>query len=324
MADVKGFILAAGLGTRLQPLTHHLPKPLIPFLGVPIFDLALSRLDLTNVSAIGANTHHLADLMSKHATSQKVSKHKIFVSHEPTLLGTGGFVQPIKSWIGDSHLLIFNGDIVCDIDLGDLINQHIEMNSIATMALTSHHPKTTMIGCEGQTIVSIGSKEPPRQPYTFTGVHILSPEFIKILPAHYTFYNVMDTYKTLLPAGRVKGFFHAGVWHDLGTPVDYYRASMRHLEEFTKIDERFGIQAIWKKNGTGLQHRCEGADHAIFPSGMNSSTVGSNVLAFTEFAFSGKGKLQDSIIFSCANSAVTVTNPGGITMDEHFIAVDPV
>jgi NDP-sugar pyrophosphorylase family protein len=264
--------------------------------------------------------------MGSHARNQRISPRTVFVNHEPTILGTGGFVQPIKSWIGDSHLLIFNGDIICDIDLDEMIEQHLATKSLATMALVSHHGKTTMIGCEHQTITVIGGKQPARHSYTFTGIHILSPEFIRLLPAHYTFYNVIDTYQTILPTGRVTAYFHSGIWHDLGTPADYYHASMRHLAQFEKIDQRLGIVNLWQKAGRPLKYvgPSTGVAHpAILPRDHHASDLGPNVLAYDSFSMA-EGHAENSIIFSSRGNRVNVGNTQGITMDEHFIAVETV
>ena len=129
---VKGLILAAGLGTRLLPITKHLPKPLLPFFGPSLFDLALETMHQHGVTDVSANSHHLAAKIQ--AELKRGYKNlRLNSSFEAQILGTGGAIPPLRSWLNGSHLLIFNADILCDVNLQELIKHHFASEALATM-----------------------------------------------------------------------------------------------------------------------------------------------------------------------------------------------
>jgi len=133
----KAFILGAGLGTRLQPLTNMLPKPLVPIFHEPMANYALRHCQAAGISEFAINTHHIPEAWKTAYPSGEFAGSPLHFSHEEILLETGGGIQNIASFIGNDPLLIYNGDILTDIDISKLIRHHEESGNVATLALRS-------------------------------------------------------------------------------------------------------------------------------------------------------------------------------------------
>lgn len=234
-AGVKGLVLAAGLGTRLRPITDERPKPLMPFFGPTLLDLALWRCREGGVRQLAVNTHHLVRKIDASLTVQKKWFDELVLSYEPEILGTGGAVIPLKPWLKEDHLLIYNADIVSDIDLRALIALHLKSGDEATMVLLPHNPtRKTPVWSKGNHIIQIGGESSGASEHTFTGVHILSPRFVRRLP-HKGFWHIIDTYQEALAEGVPIGrFIHHGLWNDLGNPEDYWQALSEYFENQVK------------------------------------------------------------------------------------------
>ena len=179
----KGFVPAAGLGTRLAPITDKIPKPLLPFFGPAVLDLALYKLTSAGlaVSDIAVNTHHLAEKIKHHIENHPCFS-VVLLSVEQTILGTGGGLNALHDWIGDDDLIIYNGDIISNIDLAELIDFHETRSSLATLAvLPTALPGKNPLFCHNEKLLGIGERPSDKDitEHTFTGVHILSNTFLK-------------------------------------------------------------------------------------------------------------------------------------------------
>jgi len=252
---MKALLLAAGLGSRLRPLTEVLPKPLCLFYGRPMLDIVYQQIMQQGIQHIAINTHHLHSLIELH-----IQKHESVytpppqLSYEPVILGTGGAINPIRTWIGTGSLLICNSDIIADIDLGQLILQHQQSGADATMVLLDRHKKgTTPIAFEGSKIRAIGDL-PVRAAEscrisTFSGIHIIGPRLLEALPRSGS-PSVIDGYHQLLKDGAfIQVFQHQGFWADLGTPRDYFAAhqAVFHHPDRRALCERLGLPSniVW-------------------------------------------------------------------------------
>ncbi|SME90903.1 nucleotidyltransferase family protein [Pseudobacteriovorax antillogorgiicola] len=227
---MKSLILAAGFGTRLRPLTNSRPKPLCPFFGVPFLELALSRVS-KEAKDIAVNTHYLGETIEKYLALHHQEK-PLKVFHEPEIRGTGGALFPLRSWLGDEPLLIYNADIISNIDISRVINAHRKSNSIATMVMLPHAiPLKTPVYCQDSQVLAFGDKPPSSNgKFTFSGIHIVSSEFVSRIPETVP-WSVIDTYKKLIAEGhRVQAYFHSGFWSDLGTPQSLWESHIEVLK----------------------------------------------------------------------------------------------
>ena len=182
-AEVRtAFVLGAGLGTRLRPLTNERPKPLVPIFNKPLITFAFDHLISAGISRFVVNTHHRPEAYSRwlgESKGQAVYRGcPVSFCHEPVLLETGGGIKNASALIGDEPFLVYNGDVLADFPLQDLISSNARSGRIATLALRSSGAErriqcdpvngriTDMRGLIG------GRSEPA---FLFTGVSVFSP-----------------------------------------------------------------------------------------------------------------------------------------------------
>lgn len=224
-------ILAAGKGTRLRPLTNNLPKPLVPFYGVPLLGYALQNFSsFVGMKNIAVNCHH-----AKEAFQDFLRSHKNFdfhLSEEAKLLGSGGGIAKIRSWVGEkNHLLVQSGDVVAPFDLQALAKKHFENKNIATIYTVSAQPGETAITITGGLLKSLQHKASAK--HTFANCYILSPEFLSNMTAEPS--SVIETFQSFLAKEGVpiEAIDHQGYWMNLNRVEDY----KRELKEFLQNPE---------------------------------------------------------------------------------------
>ncbi|WP_018969993.1 sugar phosphate nucleotidyltransferase [Rubritalea marina] len=220
----KAFILGAGLGTRLRPLTEKLPKPLVPFANRPMVEHVLDHCIAAGIEAFAINTHHCAEAWLEHFPEQSYRGCPITFYHEPVLLETGGGIKNIADWIDGEPLLVYNGDILTDIDIAALISQHSRTEDHATLALLAGGANCN-VGIAGDRVTDIRylRKIDPGT-HQFSGIYIIQPDLLDLIPA--------DTKVSIIPAFIVLAerqqlgahFCEQASWQDLGTIEEYLRA----------------------------------------------------------------------------------------------------
>ncbi len=235
-------ILAAGLGTRMQPVTDHVPKPLLPVAGLPLLEIIVRNLAAAGVVDIGLNTHHLADHMARFATelegrlAEEAACPALTVFFEPEILGTGGALGNARAFLErDDTFFLHNGDVLSDLDLQALAADHQRHGALATLALRDWEPVNTVLLAADGTILDIAGRLGAVAPggsrsLTYTGVAVLSREVLAYLPE--------AGYSTLVAGlivaladrpGAVRGWVADDCyWNDLGT-VGRYLDAHRHL-----------------------------------------------------------------------------------------------
>jgi len=222
MSISKAFILGAGLGTRLKPLTNVLPKPLVPVWNEPLVNHVLRHCQKAGISNFAINTHHIPDAWDKEFENRSFEGSTISLFHEPVLLETGGGIKNIASFIGQDPVLIFNGDIISDIDLKGLIKAHSESDNIATLAVKSNGPNKNVAIKDSQVIDirnELGIHPGNSQ---FTGVYCIQPEILELIPANKKI-SIIPAFLELTKTEKLGSFnVDSASWHDIGT-IDSYR-----------------------------------------------------------------------------------------------------
>ncbi len=226
-------ILAAGLGTRLRPLTYEIPKPAIPVLGRPIISYTIEFLAHNGISELVVNLHRVPGLIKGNIRSWGKFKGNIQYIIEPEILGTGGGIKNAQSALeGEEMFVIANSDTILDFDLKMAVEAHSVRAPLATMVLfpLKDEPYTPIyIDGEG-TIVSIGSE--PEQFETagyYTGVSILSPRIFSYLKEGRSCI-VRDGFQRVLERGEpLAGIMLEGTFLEFGTPKDYLRNTLSLL-----------------------------------------------------------------------------------------------
>jgi NDP-sugar pyrophosphorylase family protein len=214
------FILAAGLGTRLRPLTLATPKPLLPVHGVPMLDRVLAHVRAHGHEQVVVNAHWLAEqVVAWGADKPGVT----VVVESPGILGTGGGLRNARHLLAE-RFVVANGDILCDVDLGALW----DVDAPAVMALRPQgHPVHTGIALDATGVVRgiagvVGEVDTRLH---FTGVHVLDRSTLDHIPPTGAACVVRSAYRALVPLGQVRGWVHHGAWTDIGTPEEYAAAN---------------------------------------------------------------------------------------------------
>jgi len=220
---VRAMILAAGQGTRLRPLTEHTPKVLVPVAGVPMLDRLRAYLGRHGVEALALNTHHLAEAVRAHldgaGAASRLPSVRLF--HEPTLLGTGGALVNAADFWGESPLLVWNGDIVADVDPRALLAVHEAGTRAAGTAtaplatlVVQDRPSDSylLVDADGSvcgldsvrrgTRRVLGNPREPLRPLAFNGISVLAPALRVHLPAGGAFDLILALLDAIAAGGR--------------------------------------------------------------------------------------------------------------------------
>lgn len=236
---MKAVVLAAGLGTRLRPVTDLMPKPMVPVMNEPLLGIAFRQLSLAGMGPFAVNAHYLPEQIEAYSKVLRAAGYEVNVSVElPEILGTGGAFMPLKAWIGAEPFLVYNGDLLSDINFSNLKSTHQSQSSFITMALRpGHNGKDRAVwGTENeQGLIQVHdiAKAPPEidgiKPYTFGCAYVASPELLDFLPASGPSF-VIDGMVAGLKAGlKIFGLIHQGFWSDLGTPESLFSTNMAVL-----------------------------------------------------------------------------------------------
>jgi mannose-1-phosphate guanylyltransferase len=229
----RAMVLAAGLGTRLRPLTDRLPKPLVPVANRPVLDYALAALRRAGISEVAINLHHLGEALRAHVGDGARFGLRVRYSPEDPILGTGGGVARLRDFLAGGTFLLLNGDVLCGADLAGLLQFHRARGAVATMLVRALPAGTayTSLGLDeaGYLVDFKGAKRPPRgavRPVMFSGIHVLEPRVFEFLPpSGYACIND-QAYVAMVRQGLpVLGQVDEGPWFDLGTPPTYLMAN---------------------------------------------------------------------------------------------------
>ena len=237
-APTKAMVLAAGLGTRLRPLTNDRPKALIELSGRTLLQIALTRLLNCGIRDIIINVHHFADMVVDYLDAHSNFGMNIVVSREDDLLlDTGGGLKKARWFFEDSGepFIVHNVDIISTIDLARLVHFHQANDALATLAVQDR--KTSRYLLFDSALQLCGRRVPEEepemvrhsasiQPLAFCGVHVISPRLLDMIEDDGTF-SIIPTYLKL--AGRSEKIlaFRADeyYWRDLGTQASLQQAT---------------------------------------------------------------------------------------------------
>ncbi len=221
-APRKAFILAAGFGTRLQPMTHATPKPLMPIWNEPMLAHTLRMLESWGVQEAIVNAHHLPEAIQAWAQTYS-GPISLTVAVEAEILGTGGALRPAAPLLGSDPFWLVNGDIAASLPPEPLIEAFEQSNRFAATWLEDKKGPRTVEMDPYNRITCYQSPTPGvKHTYTLCGVHLLTADILRYLPAS-PFSSIVDAYTAAMYANR---FVHGAVipasyWNDGGTPADY-------------------------------------------------------------------------------------------------------
>ena len=234
---MKALLLAAGLGSRLRPFTLRRPKPLIPVANAPVIEYNLRLLKAHGLKEVAINVHYLPGAIRSYLGDGSRFGMSIRYSHEEEILGTGGGIRRLKSFLGANTFLVVNSDILCDVDLTAAVERHRERGAVATMVLTGE-ASTERYGAveydvRGRIVQLAGRVQTPPETSgpvssgVFTGIHIMEPRVFDYLPAQPTSHINTDAYPKMITGGEpIFADPQVRVWRDIGTPEELLKANL--------------------------------------------------------------------------------------------------
>ena len=244
--NLSVFILAAGLGERLRPITNHIPKPLLPILGEPVLQSVLGNISLIPIQTIGINLHHKKEDIENWINHSSF-RHIIKLFPENPVLGTGGALKNAEDFLKESTFLVHNSDIISDIDLQELVDFHLSSHNLATFAVHDYPEFNKLAVDENGFFKGFNSSSEKLKNVAFTGIAVYDPEFLKFLPAGVS--SVIDAWLKAIRDGEIIGTFDitGSYWSDIGTPAAYAKAVINELR-------RNGEMVYIHPTAKGCQH----------------------------------------------------------------------
>jgi mannose-1-phosphate guanylyltransferase/mannose-1-phosphate guanylyltransferase/phosphomannomutase len=211
-------VLAAGLGTRLRPLTYEITKPMVPVLDRPVMAHILDLLDRHGFEETIANLHYFPDSIREHFGE------RLTYRYEPELLGTAGGVRACAEFFGEDSFLVISGDALTDIDLGALAARHRETGGVATLAVKQvSDTREFGVVLHDRDGRITGFQEKPRPDEALSdlgncGIYVFTPEIFDYFPERPFVDWAQDVFPTLL-AGDVPFHIHEirEYWNDVGS-----------------------------------------------------------------------------------------------------------
>lgn len=220
---MRGMILAAGLGTRLRPLTDRTPKPLIPVGGVPMIAYPLALLRAAGIREVVINLHHLGGQIREALGDGSACGMSIVYSEEDPILDTGGGIKNVEPFLRDGTFVVLNADSVMDLCLTDVIGWHRRRGALATMVLRPdpEQERYGVIEIDGAQRIRrfLGRPEVAESltPFMFAGVHVFEPGIFAYMEEG-CFSITRRTYPAVLAAGcPVYGYVFRGYWRVVDT-----------------------------------------------------------------------------------------------------------
>jgi len=239
---MKAMILAAGLGTRLRPLTDKRPKALVEIAGRTLLEITVSRLRAFGIREVIINVHHFADMIVEYLKTNDSFGMRIEVSREEILLDTGGGLKK-AAWffLEDSKgveepFILHNVDVISTIDLRRMAQFHAENRALATLAVQDRETTRYLLFDEELRLCGrrtgrdqkseIVRRSQQVQALAFSGIHVISPRLLPMMSEEGVF-SIIDTYLRIVGRGEKIAAFRADeyYWRDLGRPENVMQAA---------------------------------------------------------------------------------------------------
>lgn len=234
---MRAMVLAAGLGTRLRPLTNNRPKALVEVNGRTLLEITLARLRTFGIRDVIINVHHFADKVADYLRANDDFGMHIEISREDLLLDTGGGLKTAGYFFLDSEdepFVLHNVDIISSVDLARMVQSHRERGALATLAVQQRQSSRQLLfnadaelcGRRISGVDQIVRASEELQPLAFSGIHVISPRLLSLMTEDGVF-SIIDVYLRLASKGEKIAGFRADqyYWRDLGRLEDLKQAS---------------------------------------------------------------------------------------------------
>ncbi len=241
---MKAMVLAAGLGTRLRPLTNDRPKALVEVAGRTLLEITLTRLRAFGIRDVIVNVHHFAERMMEYLKANSNFGMNIAISREDVLLDTGGGLKK-AAWFflegakndgaagGGEPFLLHNVDVISTVDFGRMLRAHHRGGALATLAVQERESSRYLLFDDEQRLCGrrIGEQEEVaratnnKQALAFCGIHMISPRLLTMMRQEGVF-SIIETYLDLAAHGEMISAFRADeyYWRDMGKAEEIRQA----------------------------------------------------------------------------------------------------
>ena len=221
-AITQAFVLAAGLGKRLRPLTDDLPKPLIPIFQKPLITFALDHLIAAGVQSFVINTHRLPNLFYEFFSGNAYDGHSLTLAHEPDLLETGGGIKNVEGILGKEPFIVYSGDILTDVALEPLIAEHFRVGNDVTLGLRQNTGLGAGVVMRDGRIVEISTKSNPKENFDYANISVWNPEIFARIPAKRKISFIPILIDWINQGGTIGGLpLDDGNWFNIGSRKQY-------------------------------------------------------------------------------------------------------
>jgi NDP-sugar pyrophosphorylase family protein len=239
---MKAMILAAGLGTRLRPLTENRPKALVEIAGRTLLEITLARLRAFGISDVIINVHHFADMIIDYLKTNDNFGMRIAISREELLLDTGGGLKKASYFFSNDSrgreepFILHNVDVISTIDLQRMLQFHSENRALATLAMQDRETSRYLLFDNTSELCGRRSRRDgatelvrsaePLQALAFSGIHVISPRLFAMMNEEGAF-SIITSYLRLAARGEKILSFRADeyYWRDLGKPENMLQAA---------------------------------------------------------------------------------------------------
>lgn len=227
----QAFVLAAGLGTRLRPLTDDLPKPLIPIFQKPLITFALDHLINAGVERFVINTHKQAKLFENFFCDNEYDGHSVTLVHESDLLETGGGIKNAERYFGGDPFLTYSGDILTDINLQPLIDEHFRRGNYVTLALRNTGLASD-VALHDHRVVDIVNRYGTTGNLDFANVAVWNPSVFKQIPSRQKISFIPIVADWIGKDGKIGGLMmNDRKWFNIGSRAEYLDVHRTILRE---------------------------------------------------------------------------------------------
>jgi mannose-1-phosphate guanylyltransferase len=227
----QAFILGAGLGTRLRPLTDDLPKPLIPICHKPLITFALDHLIDAGVERFVINTHKHPEFFQNFLGKNGYAGHSVTLVHEPDLLETGGGIKNVERYLGSDPFVTYSGDILTDVNLQPLIDEHFRRGNDVTLSL-----RDTGLGLDvalrDHRVVDVANRYGTSGNFDFANIAVWDPKIFQRIPSQQKISFVPIVAEWIGQGGRIGGVvMNDGKWFNIGSRAEYLGVHRTILQE---------------------------------------------------------------------------------------------
>lgn len=244
---MESFILAAGLGTRLRPLTDHCPKALVKVGDRTLLEIAIQRMIRLGVSRIVINIHHHGEQIIEYVEHRQWGCEIVISDEREALMDTGGGLSKAANLFkGDGPIIVHNVDILSRIDLPEMVRHHNRSGSLATLAVSERETSRYLLWSQEGRLIGwhnrssneqlwVDAPETDYKHLAFSGITIIEPQLLRLLPQDGHPYPIIPEYLKIARDKLIDNYIHdATDWIDVGKPETLSRAA--YMARETELD----------------------------------------------------------------------------------------